>query len=434
MMTDRRVLFAERNRLIDTENAFKIGPHIARVAGQGNHVVKLNLGEPDSNIPSCVKEELKRQIDKNNTHYTDPQGILPLREAICQQMKTMRGLDVTPDRVVVFPGAKPIIGFTQQIYLDPGDEVIYPSPGFPIYESFVRYVGGVPVPIHLKADNGFQLDPEQLADHITDKTKLIILNFPSNPTGGVATQEQLEGIAQVIQSRCGPEVRVYADEIYEYIVFDGKKHLSIASVPGMEERTLISSGMSKTFAGTGVRVGWLVAPSAEEAERYKTLNINYFSCVPPFIQEAAREGLENPEAMKEVQQMVATFQKRRDQVVPALNAIPGVTCQTPGGAFYLFPNIKGVCENLGLHEAVARTNIDTSPSTLFQMFALYHHHVAVMDRRSFGRIGTEIQHFLRLSYASELPELLEGVKRLRAATEDREGLEAFIRAGQNLSS
>jgi len=427
----RTNLFADRVYELGTENAFKIGPHIVKIESEGNKVVRLNLGEPDFDIPSFVKDEIKRQLDLGNTHYCDPKGILPLRKAIAAQMKEMRGLDVSPERVVVFPGGKPSIGFCQEAYCNPGDEVIYPSPGFPIYESFTRYLGSVPVPLHLSEENDFTFTAEQLGDLITDRTRLIILNFPSNPTGGVATREQLDRIADVIMNECGPDVRVYSDEIYEYIVFDGRKHISIASIPGMESRTIISSGFSKTFAWTGGRIGYAVFPTEEEANTFKNLNINYFSCIPPFNQEGARIALEHPESKAVIRHMVNTFQQRRDVIVKKLNEIEGVTCRNPGGAFYLFPNISGICESLGAIDAYRKLPAGlqqrTSPASLFQMFALYRHHVATMDRNSFGRIGADGQHYLRLSIASELSVLEEGVKRLQTASKDLAGFESFMK-------
>ena len=429
-------LFSDRTLVMGTENAFKIGPHIARVEASGLPVVRLNLGEPDFTPPDWVLDEVVFQIRSGNTKYCDPQGLLSLREAIAAQVAATRGIETSPEQVCVFPGGKPSIAFSQQLYCNPGDEVIYPSPGFPIYESMVAYLGAVPVPLHLDESNGFTVTPDQIDALITEKTKLIILNFPSNPTGGVATRPQLEAIAKVILEKCGPDVRVYSDEIYENIVFDGQEHFSIASVPGMAERTIISSGMSKSFAWTGGRVGYAVMPTAEEADVFKNMNINYFSCIPPYNQEGAREALENPKSKPWMAEMAKTFQERRDVIVEKLNAIDGITCRKPGGAFYLFPNITGACERLGAMKAFEKLPADrkenTTPATLFQMFALYRHHVAVMDRRSFGAIGSEKMHFLRLSIAADLPTLEEGVRRIAAAADDREGFADFIAAGENL--
>jgi len=429
-------LFAERNTRIDTENAFKVGPHIVRVEKNINPVIKLNLGEPDFSVPEHIKEEIKRQLDLDNTHYCDPKGVLSLRNAISNQINETRRLNTNPEQVVVFPGGKPSIGMAQQVYCEPGDEIIYPSPGFPIYESFIRYVRAVPVPLHLKEESNFTFSAEELANLITPKTKLIYLNFPSNPTGGVADRNLLEETAKVILDRCHPNVRIYSDEIYENIIFDGLQHISIASISSMSERTIISSGFSKTFAWTGGRIGYAVFPSVEEAEFFKTLNINYFSCIPPYNQEAAREALENPLSKEVVKKMVSTFEERRNIIWEQINNIDGITCQKPGGAFYLFPNIAGVCEKLGLIEKHNRLPNDqqSSPANIFQMFALYEHQVAVMDRKSFGQIGADGKHFLRLSIAAETSILEEGVQRLKNASEDISGLDRFITERPDLIS
>ena len=429
-------LFAERNTRIDTENAFKVGPHIVRVEKNINPVIKLNLGEPDFSVPEHIKEEIKRQLDLDNTHYCDPKGVLSLRNAISNQINETRRLNTNPEQVVVFPGGKPSIGMAQQVYCEPGDEVIYPSPGFPIYESFIRYVRAVPVPLHLKEESNFTFSAEELANLITPKTKLIYLNFPSNPTGGVADRNLLEETAEVILDRCHPNVRIYSDEIYENIIFDELQHTSIASISSMSERTIISSGFSKTFAWTGGRIGYAVFPSVEEAEFFKTLNINYFSCIPPYNQEAAREALENPLSKEVVKKMVNTFEERRNIIWEKINKIDGISCQKPGGAFYLFPNIAGVCEKLDLIGKHNNLPIDqqSSPANLFQMFALYEHQVAVMDRKSFGQIGSEGKHFLRLSIAAETSILEEGVHRLKNASEDLSGLDRFIKDRPDLIS
>ena len=427
-------LFAERNSRIDTENAFKVGPHIVRVEQQKSAVIKLNLGEPDFSVPQHIKAEIKRQLDLDNTKYCDPKGLLSLRQAISNQINETRGLKTNPEQVVVFPGGKPSIGLAQQVYCEPGDEVIYPSPGFPIYESFIRYVRAVPVPLQLEESANFTFSPEQLANLITPRTKLINLNFPSNPTGGVAGKALLEATAKVILERCHPNVRVYSDEIYENIIFDGGQHHSISSVPEMSERTIIASGFSKTYAWTGGRIGYAVFPTEAEADVFKTLNINYFSCVPPYNQEAAREALENPLSKIVVKKMVETFEDRRNLIWRKINEIPGINCQKPGGAFYLFPNISGVCENLGLlekHQLLPKEQ-QSSPANIFQMFALYEHQVAVLDRKSFGQIGADGKHFLRLSIAADQAVLEEGVRRLKAASENLSGLDKFLKERPDL--
>lgn len=434
--TGTRGLFSERVQLIDTENAFKIGPHIKRIEDEGHRVIKCNLGEPDFPLPAHIRDEVKRQLDLDMTHYTDPQGMLPLRQAIAESMGKARGLELTADRVVVFPGAKPPIGFCQEAYCNPGDEVIYPSPGFPIYESFTRYLGLKPVPLHLDESSGFNFGAAELEPLITERTRLIYLNFPSNPTGGVATKGQLEEIAEVILRKAPPNVRVYSDEVYEAILFDGRKHVSIASLPSMLERTILVSGVSKTYSWTGGRIGWAVFPTAEEAAVFKNLNINYYSCVPPFTQLGAKLAIESPESPAAIGTMVGAFQERRDVVIDMLNAIEGVSCQTPGGAFYAFPNIGGLLANLGVIDAWEKLPVElrarTTPSTMFQYFLLYRYHVATMDRRSFGRIGSDGKHYLRMSIATGMDDLKEACRRLAEASRDREGFSAWVAEGKNL--
>ncbi len=429
-------LYSRRTQMMGTENAFKIGSHIARMEATGMKVIKLNIGEPDFNAPDWVKQEIIAQIQANNTKYCDPQGIVTLRQAIADQVSQSRGLAITPDQVCIFPGGKPSIAFTQQLYCNPGDEIIYPSPGFPIYESMVRYVGAVPVPLFLDESANFTFSPDQLKALITPKTKLIILNFPSNPTGGVATRNELESIAGVILSSCNPNVRVYSDEIYENIIFNGQDHLSIASVPGMEKCTLIASGFSKSYAWTGGRIGYIIAPTTQEAQMFKTMNINYFSCLPPYNQEGARVALEHPASKDWMAKMTAAFEGRCTRVIKDLNQIEGVHCQMPGGAFYAFPNIAGLCARLGIMDAYAdlpgEIQEKTSISTLFQMFALYHHGVAVLDRAAFGIIGSRDQHFIRLSLASSQDTLDQGVARIKTASEDIHGFSRFIKKGKHL--
>ena len=429
-------LFADRVAMIDTENAFKVGPYIKEVEDSGHQVVRCNIGEPDFPLPTHIAEEVKRQIDNDLTHYNDPQGILPLREAIAHTMGRSRGLHITPDRVVVFPGAKPPIGFAQQTYCNAGDEIIYPSPGFPIYESFVRYIGASAVPLHLEESTGFNFRGSDLRKLMTDRTKLVYINFPSNPTGGVATREQLEEIAGVIRAEASPNLRVYSDEVYERILFDGAEHTSIASMPGMEERTIIVSGVSKSYSWTGGRIGWAVFPTAEEAAVFKNLNINYFSCVPAYNQMGAKVALESPESEVTIARMVEAFSNRRDFVVDALNSIDGIKCQKPKGAFYVFPNISGVCEKLGAveaHRSLPPSVRDyTTPSTLFQLFLLFNHHVATLDRKSFGRIGSEGKHYLRLSIATSLEQLKLGMDRMERASRDIDGFNDFIKQGRHL--
>ncbi|MFQ5743719.1 MAG: pyridoxal phosphate-dependent aminotransferase [Acidobacteriota bacterium] len=426
-------MFADRLQRLGTENAFKLADHIGRVEAGGRDVVRLNLGEPDFDAPTHIAAVGMEQIAAGNGHYGHPSGTPGLRRAIARQVSETRGLDIDWRRVVVHPGGKPSIAYSLLSYVNPGDEVIYPSPGFPVYESWITFLGAKPVPLKLRESAGFAVTADDLAALTGDRTRLIILNSPSNPTGSFIDAAQLAATAQVIADRAPADARIYSDEIYEKIIFDGLTHQSIASQPGMAERTVIASGHSKTFAMTGWRLGYSVLPSREEAEVFKNLNINLISCVPPFVQEAGREALESPESETAVQKMVSAFDERRKIVVEGLNAIEGVSCVMPRGAFYVFPNVSGACQSLGAIEAFERLSPQqrarSSPSTLLQMFALYRHGVATMDRPSFCRIGSEGEHYLRLSTAADIDKLREGVARLAAATEDSAGFVEFVAEG-----
>ncbi len=423
-------LFARRFGHMGTENAFKIGEDMARARARGVDVIPFTIGEPDFDSAPHINEAGIAAIRAGDTHYTDPAGIAPLREALAAYVSRTRGIEVAADRIIILPGAKPAIGYTMMAYVDPGDEVIYPSPGFPIYESWVTYLGGVPKPLVLREERGFSFTVEDLDRLLTERTKVLMLCSPSNPTGGVLPKSLLEEVAALVKERGRPDIRVYSDEIYEHITFDGFEHTSMASLPGMDRHTIIASGHSKGYAMTGWRLGWCVLPTAEEALRFKQININTVSCVPPFIQQAAREALENPKTWEVVGSMVAEFKRRRDYVVPALNAIPGVSCANPLGAFYVFPNITGVCESLGatahFESLPDSLKASTSPATLVSRFLLYYHGVALVDRRSFGVIGSEGQNFLRLSYAADMDSIREGIRRIAAGVADHDGFARFL--------
>ena len=293
------------------------------------------------------------------------------------------------------------------------------------------------MPIHLREDHGFSLTTEELEPLLSDRTKLIYLNFPSNPTGGVASREQIKALAESILEHTPPNVRVYSDEAYEAIAFDGETNFSIASVPGMEARTIIASAVSKTYSWTGGRVGWAVYPTVEEAKVHRNLNINYFASIPPYNQLGTVEALESPESQPAIDQMCDAFQRRRDLVVAGLNEIEGIQCQLPKGAFYVFPNVGGALERIGALEAFealpAEIKQDSSPATLLQLFLLHHYHVATMDRRSFGTLDSEGQHFLRISVATGAEDLEEAVRRIGAAAKDPAGFKSFVDSGARLT-
>ena len=430
-------LFANRVERIGTEAAFALGGLIREVEARGERVIRCNLGQPDFPLPKHIAEAVKRAIDDGLTTYCDPQGIPELRRAVADSVSKKHGLDVDPERVVVYPGGRPPIGFAHMSYSEAGEEVIYPSPGYPLFESFIPYFRCKPVPVVLREEEGFGLTRTQLEPLLSDRTGLIFLNFPSNPTGGVATREQLQGLAELILEKTDPSVRVYSDESYEAITFDGDEHISIASMPGMEARTIIASGVSKTYSWTGGRVGWAVYPTVAEAKVHRKLAINYVASIPPYNQWGAIEALTSAESDVAIGRMVEAFQRRRDVVVDALNAIDGVTCQNPKGAFYAFPNVGGILERIGAIEAYHALDegvrAETSPSTLFQLFLLHHYRVATMDRRSFSVLGSEGQHYLRLSTANADEELVEAVKRIGDASTDAAGFETFLQSGLSLT-
>jgi aspartate/methionine/tyrosine aminotransferase len=422
-------VFASRIAAMGTENAFRISEDVARAQARGVEVIRFTIGEPDFDSAPHINQAGIESILKGNTHYTDPAGVRALRDAVAAHVKKTRGIDVDPDEVIVLPGAKPAIGYSLMCYVNPGDEVIYPSPGFPIYESWVTYLGGTPVPLVLREENGFAFTPKELEKLVTPRTKVVMLCTPSNPTGGVLSQELLEAVAEIVRRKAHPDCRVYSDEIYEHITFDGFRHFSIASVPGMRERTLIASGHSKGFAMTGWRLGWCVLPNKQEAAVFKQLNINLVSCVPPFVQEAGREAFQSPKTAEVVAHMVAEFKRRRDYLVPALNQIEGIRCATPLGAFYVFPNVDGVCRHLGIHDYYGRLSDDrkkkTSPATLLMRFLLYYHGIATVDRRSFGVLRSDGQHFVRISYATDMKSIEEGVARIGKGAGDVDGFRKF---------
>ncbi len=430
-------LIADRIGVIGTEEAFSLGALIADVESAGHPVIKANLGQPDFPLPEHIADAVIGAIRDGKTTYCDPQGLPELRRAIAVSVGANRGLDIDPERVVVYPGGRPPIGFAQHAYVEPGDEVVYPTPSYPLFESFIDYVRATPVPVPLHEETGFTLSGEGLAPYLSPRTKLVYLNFPSNPTGGVASAEQLAEIGEVIKAKAHPDVRIYSDEAYEAIVFDGEKHVSISSPPGMEEMTIVATGASKTYSWTGGRIGWGIYPTVAEAKVMRRLNINYFASISPYNQIGAKVALESPESPPAIAAMVEAFQRRRDIVVAGLNSIDGVTCQNPKGAFYVFPNVGEAVERLGATEVfeglATEVRARTSPATLFQLFLLYRYHVATMDRRSFGIRGSEGQHFLRISIATGEDDLREAIDRLATASKDTEGFADYLRSGGRLT-
>jgi aspartate/methionine/tyrosine aminotransferase len=376
---------------LGTEGAFAVLARARALEATGRDVIHLEIGEPDFETPEHVAEAGIAAIRAGETHYCQTAGLPVLREAAAASIAASRGLPIDPERVLVATGAKPFLFFTVLATAGPGDEVIYPDPGFPIYESAVRFAGATPVPLPLREERGFSFDPDELESLLGDRTRLVILNAPQNPTGGVVPEADLRRAAEAILQT---PAWVLSDEVYRRITYDVDA-LSIATVPGMLERTLVLDGFSKTFAMTGWRMGYAAVPE-ELVDPLVRLIVNSTSCVPPFAQLAGVAALEGPQDA--VTAMVAEFRRRRDYLVPALNGIPGVRCIEPGGAFYAFPNVSELPIDA---DELADRLLDEAG-------------VALLAGSSFGQHG--IDH-LRISYASSLANLEDAVGRITAFVE-----------------
>jgi len=374
---------------LGTETAFEVLAKARALEAQGKKVVHLEIGEPDFDTPSNIRDAAKRALDEGYTHYGPSAGLPVFREVIAREISKDLGITAMPEQVVVTPGAKPIMFFAIMALVDSGDEVLYPNPGFPIYESVINFVGAKPVPIHLREENDFEMDLEELRDKITPRTRMLLINSPQNPTGGVLSKASLEAIAEMIR---GKEIMVLTDEVYHRMLYEGEHH-SIASVPGMQEQTILLNGFSKTYAMTGWRLGYGVMRE-DLAQQVAKLMTNSNSCTCSFIQMAGIEALQGPQ--DEVQEMVAEFHRRREVIVKGLNAIDGISCKTPKGAFYVFPNVK---------------NIGWACMKLAD-YLLEKAGVAVLSGLSFGQYG---DGYLRLSYANSVENIREALGRMREA-------------------
>jgi aspartate aminotransferase len=382
---------ADRMRVLGTETAFEVLARAKKLEAAGRSIIHLEIGEPDFDTPEHIKEAAIRALRDGYTHYTPAAGIPEARAAIAESVARSRGIPVTPEHVVITPGAKPIMFFLMLALINPGDEVIYPDPGFPIYESVARFVGGRPVPWVLREEREFRADPEDLRALLTPRTKLIILNSPHNPTAGVLSRADLEAIAGIVRGR---PVVILSDEIYCQILYSGTFH-SIASVPGMQDHTVILDGFSKTYAMTGWRMGYGVMRPAL-AERITQLMVNSNSCTAAFTQIAGIAALRGPQ--DGVARMVAEFRRRRDVIVDGLSRLPGVRCLRPQGAFYAFPNVR---------------EIDADTRRVAE-YLLTEAGVAVLSGTSFGTQG---EGYLRLSYANSVEAITEALRRMGAAFE-----------------
>ncbi|RME45689.1 MAG: pyridoxal phosphate-dependent aminotransferase [Chloroflexi bacterium] len=378
--------FAQRMSRLGTETAFEVLARAKALEAQGRDIIHLEIGEPDFDTPAHIVEAGVRALREGHTHYTPAAGVPELRQAIARHISESRGIDARPEQVVVTPGAKPIMFFTILALAEAGDEVIYPNPGFPIYESMINFVGATPVPLPLREEHQFRFDADEFRSLVSDRTRLIILNSPQNPTGGVLTREDLQAVADVARER---RIMVLSDEVYEQILYEGE-HVSIASLPGMQELTILLDGYSKTYAMTGWRLGYGVMP-VPLAEQVTKLMVNSNSCTAAFTQQAGIAALAGPK--DRVRAMVEAFRERRDVIVNGLNQIPGIRCVMPAGAFYAFPNVTGT--GLGSRELADRL--------------LNQAGVATLPGDSFGAFGAG---YLRLSYANSVENIRKALARI----------------------
>ena len=385
------MILAERMARLGTETAFEVLAKAKALEAEGKDIVHLEIGEPDFDTVEPIVDAAVSALRDGQHHYTPSAGVLPLREAIASEISSSRQIDVNPDEVVVTPGAKPIMFFALLALAEEGSEVIYPDPGFPIYESMIQYVGAQPVPVQLRESLDFRMDVQELIQAANDRTRLIILNSPNNPTGSVLLKEDLE---QLVKRFAGSGVMFLSDEVYNRILYEGEAH-SIASFPGMKDQTIILDGFSKTYAMTGWRLGYGVM-KRQLAEQITKLMVNSNSCTAAFTQFAGIQALKGDQSP--VTSMVETFRQRRNRVVELLNQIEGVSCRLPGGAFYVFPNIRAF--NL--------------KSSQLADDLLRQAGVALLPGTSFGEHG---EGYLRLSYATSMEQLEAGVSRIAEVLE-----------------
>jgi aspartate aminotransferase len=380
---------ADRMTGIGSESAFEAAARARALEATGRSVIHLEIGEPDFETPANVRAAAKRALDDGWTHYGPFLGLPALREAIAADVTARKGFDARADRVVVVPGGKPVMFFALLALAQAGDEVVYPDPGFPIYESMARFVGARPVPYAITQENDFRVDLDELEGMVNERTRLLIINSPANPTGGVFTRSDIERVADLVLRH--PELTVLADEIYGRIVHDGE-HVSIASFPGLAERTIVLDGFSKTYAMTGWRMGYAILPEPL-VEPFGKLVINSVSCVSSFSQVAAIEALTGPQG--DVEAMVREFRARRDIVVDGLNGIPGIECAVPAGAFYVFPRVSGT----GISG-------DTFADRLLDEAG-----VCVLGGQAFGHAGGD---HVRISHATSRENLAAAIERIGA--------------------
>lgn len=400
--------FASRMSRLGTETAFEVLAQVNALKAEGRDIVSFSIGEPDFDTPVNIRNAAKKALDDGYTHYTPSAGMQDLREVLAGEVNRTRGTDYATENVVVTPGAKPIMFFGILVLVDEGDEVIYPNPGFPIYESMIDFVGAKAVPLPLEEPHAFSFDVEKLEALVSERTQLLIINSPQNPTGGVIPKESLQRVAELAREF---DFWILSDEIYSRLVYDSGFQ-SISQFDDALDRTVILDGHSKTYAMTGWRLGYGLMP-VKLAEAMARLMTNCNSCTAAFTQVAGKEAITGPQYNAE--EMKQTFHARRDLIVDGLNAIDGISCLKPAGAFYVWPNVTEMCANLGLPDSKA-----------LQDYLLFEAGVAVLGRQCFGRrADDEDQEYVRFSYAASNEAIEEGLRRIEEAGADRERAEGF---------
>lgn len=381
--------FAHRVKDLGTEKAFEVLSKCKKLEAEGKDIIHLQIGEPDFDTPKNIIDAGVAALRGGYTHYTPNTGLLEAKEAVVEYVKKYKNIDATPEEIVIVPGGKPTMFFSILALVEPGDEVIYPNPGYPIYESLIRFAGGIPVPMPLVEENDFNVDIEDLKKKINPKTKMVIINSPANPTGGLLSKRNIENIAELL---IGKGIFVLSDEIYDRIVYEGSP-TSMATIPEMKDYTIILDGFSKTYAMTGWRMGFGIM-HRDIVKKVDRLMSNSTSNTAAFSQIAGIEALSGPQ--DEILKMVSEFKRRRDFMVDGLNSIDKISCKKPKGAFYVFPNIKDIGIN----------------SEKLADYILEEANVAVLDGASFGEYG---EGHLRLSYATSMENIEKAISRINEA-------------------
>jgi aspartate/methionine/tyrosine aminotransferase len=373
---------------IGEENAFAVLARANALAAQGRDIISLGIGQPDFRTPDFIVEAAVKALREGHHGYTAANGILPLREAVAASLHKRYGVDVSPDSVMIMPGGKPTMFMSILMFGEPGAEIMYPDPGFPIYRSMIEYTGATPVPVPIREENGFAFSAEETLKLITPKTRLLIVNSPANPTGGVTPKSEVDKLVAGLEK--WPDVAIMSDEIYDHMVYDGEKHVCLLSYPSIRDRLILLNGWSKTYAMTGWRLGYAIFPG-KLYDYARKLAVNLHSCVNASAQFAGLAALTGPQ--DEIWKMIAEFDKRRGVVVAGLNKLPGVSCVVPKGAFYAFPNIKGTGWKA---KELANALLNETG-------------VVTIGGPDFGTLG---EGYLRLSYANSTENILKALDRM----------------------